>query len=156
MTTFQTILKMNIKIRDYEIPTYKKRTIKNWYIMVFLLGIAWVAVFFFSFLFFCQNLAFNEALSFIIKSFWFCLRIQNIVSCESVNLLNKCQVKFPHNFRSAFFWFAQDERPKVRAANPNYAVGDIAKELGRRWADSQPNIKSIYEGWFSFLLFKSF
>ena len=60
-------------------------------------------------------------------------------------------MKFPYNFRSAFFWFAQDERPKVRAANPNYAVGDIAKELGRRWADSQPNIKSIYEGCFSFL-----
>jgi len=52
----------------------------------------------------------------------------------------------PKRSMSAFFWFAQDERPKVRAINPNYAVGDIAKELGRRWADSQPNLKSIYEG----------
>lgn len=48
--------------------------------------------------------------------------------------------------RSAFFWFAQDERPKVRAANPNFAVGDIAKELGRRWADADPTFKSKYEG----------
>ena len=48
--------------------------------------------------------------------------------------------------RSAFFWFAQDERPKVRAVNPSYAVGDIAKELGRRWADAKPSDKSIYEG----------
>lgn len=47
--------------------------------------------------------------------------------------------------RSAFFWFAQDERPKVRAANPNFAVGDIAKELGRRWSEAAPNCKSKYE-----------
>ena len=48
--------------------------------------------------------------------------------------------------RSAFFWFAQDERPKVRAANPNFAVGDIAKELGRRWSEVSPTLKSKYEG----------
>lgn len=35
--------------------------------------------------------------------------------------------------RSAFFCFCNDERPKVKAAHPNYTVGDIAKELGRRW-----------------------
>jgi len=52
----------------------------------------------------------------------------------------------PKRSMSAFFWFAQDERPKVRASHPNYAVGDIAKELGRRWADAAPKIKSIYEG----------
>merc|ERR1712018_77679 len=51
----------------------------------------------------------------------------------------------PKRSMSAFFWFAQDERPKVRAANPNFAVGDIAKELGRRWADANPKTKSIYE-----------
>ena len=48
-------------------------------------------------------------------------------------------------FRSAFFHYASDERPKVRAANPNFAVGDIAKELGRRWADADPTVKSKYE-----------
>ena len=52
---------------------------------------------------------------------------------------------FFFNFRSAFFHYASDERPKVRAANPNFAVGDIAKELGRRWADADPSHKSKYE-----------
>ncbi len=47
---------------------------------------------------------------------------------------------------SAFFWFAQDERPKVREKNPSYAVGDIAKELGRRWASASPKTKTLYEG----------
>merc|ERR1712156_766173 len=51
----------------------------------------------------------------------------------------------PKRPMSAFFWFAQDERPKVRAANPSFAVGDIAKELGRRWADATPAFKSTYE-----------
>merc|ERR1712088_723160 len=51
----------------------------------------------------------------------------------------------PKRSMSAFFWFAQDERPKVRAANPSFAVGDIAKELGRRWADATPKFKSNYE-----------
>ena len=48
-------------------------------------------------------------------------------------------------FRSAFFWFAADERPKVRAANPNFAVGDIAKELGKRWSEFGPTFKQKYE-----------
>lgn len=34
---------------------------------------------------------------------------------------------------SAFFFFCDDERPKVRAANPEWRVGDVAKEMGRRW-----------------------
>ena len=51
----------------------------------------------------------------------------------------------PFYFRSAFFHYASDERPKVRAANPNFAVGDIAKELGRRWAEADPSHKSKYE-----------
>ena len=35
--------------------------------------------------------------------------------------------------RSAFFCFCNDERPKVKATHPNMPVGDVAKELGRRW-----------------------
>jgi len=35
--------------------------------------------------------------------------------------------------RSAFFCFCNDERPKVRAKFPSYSVGDVAKELGKRW-----------------------
>lgn len=48
-------------------------------------------------------------------------------------------------FRSAFFWFSNDERGKVKARNPEYGVGDIAKELGRRWAETSPESKSKYE-----------
>merc|ERR1712111_25217 len=51
----------------------------------------------------------------------------------------------PKRSMSAFFHYASDERPKVRAANPNFAVGDIAKELGRRWAEADPSHKSKYE-----------
>lgn len=29
--------------------------------------------------------------------------------------------------------FCNEERPKVRAAHPEYTVGDVAKELGKRW-----------------------
>ena len=29
--------------------------------------------------------------------------------------------------------------------NPEYGVGDIAKELGKRWSDAGPEIKSKYE-----------
>merc|ERR1711997_932283 len=40
----------------------------------------------------------------------------------------------PKRAMSAFFLFAQDERPKVKAANPSASIGDIGKELGARWA----------------------
>lgn len=33
----------------------------------------------------------------------------------------------------------------MKGANPEYGVGDIAKELGRRWADAEPETKSKYE-----------
>merc|ERR1711862_231807 len=51
----------------------------------------------------------------------------------------------PKRALPGFFWFSNDERQKVRAANPNFAVGDIAKELGRRWAEADPSHKSQYE-----------
>lgn len=47
--------------------------------------------------------------------------------------------------RSAFFWFCNDERTKVKALNPEYGVGDIAKELGKKWSDVEPSTKSKYE-----------
>ena len=52
----------------------------------------------------------------------------------------------PFFSRSAFFWFSQDERKKVREANPKFGVGEVAKELGRRWADIDPVLKKKYEG----------
>ncbi len=51
----------------------------------------------------------------------------------------------PKRCMSAFFWFSQDERPKVRAANPDFAVGEIAKELGRRWSEASDPIRAKYE-----------
>lgn len=51
----------------------------------------------------------------------------------------------PKRSLSAFFWFSNDERSKVRAINPEYGVGDVAKELGRRWADADQELKGKYE-----------
>ncbi|XP_069680299.1 high mobility group protein B2 [Periplaneta americana] len=51
----------------------------------------------------------------------------------------------PKRSLSAFFWFCNDERSKVKALNPEFGVGDIAKELGRRWSGVDPELKSKYE-----------
>lgn len=51
----------------------------------------------------------------------------------------------PKRSLSAFFWFCHDERNKVKALNPEYGVGDIAKELGRKWSDMDAEVKSKYE-----------
>lgn len=51
----------------------------------------------------------------------------------------------PKRSLSAFFWFSHDERPKAKGLNPNYRVGDIAKVLGRLWAETGPEVKSKYE-----------
>ncbi|XP_076252719.1 uncharacterized protein LOC143191469 isoform X2 [Rhynchophorus ferrugineus] len=51
----------------------------------------------------------------------------------------------PKRSLSAFFWFSNDERGKVKAQNPEYGVGDIAKELGRRWAEADAETRSKYE-----------
>lgn len=39
----------------------------------------------------------------------------------------------PKRALSAFFFFCKDERESVKKENPGYGVGDIAKELGKRW-----------------------
>jgi len=49
----------------------------------------------------------------------------------------------PKRAMSAFFLFAQDERAKVKAANPSASIGDIGKELGARWA--KLGNKAVYE-----------
>ncbi|KAL1506021.1 hypothetical protein ABEB36_005458 [Hypothenemus hampei] len=51
----------------------------------------------------------------------------------------------PKRSLSAFFWFSNDERGKVKALNPEYGVGDIAKELGRRWAEADPETRAKYD-----------
>jgi len=39
----------------------------------------------------------------------------------------------PKRALSGFFFFCGEERGKVKAAHPSYGVGDIAKELGKKW-----------------------
>jgi high mobility group protein B1 len=51
----------------------------------------------------------------------------------------------PKRALSAFFWFCQDERSKVKEVNPELSVGEIAKELGKRWNEVGEEVKSKYE-----------
>jgi len=51
----------------------------------------------------------------------------------------------PKRSLSAFFWFCSDERAKIKGANPDYGIGDIAKELGRMWGEVDADVKRKYE-----------
>jgi len=51
----------------------------------------------------------------------------------------------PKRALSAFFWFCNDERPRVKVTMPDSSVGEIAKELGRRWNDCTEDQKSKFE-----------
>ncbi|XP_074601480.1 dorsal switch protein 1 [Brevipalpus obovatus] len=51
----------------------------------------------------------------------------------------------PKRALSAFFWFCNDERPKVKETMPDSTVGEIAKELGKRWNECTDDFKSKYE-----------
>jgi len=39
----------------------------------------------------------------------------------------------PKRALSGFFFFCNEERPSVKQLHPEWTVGDIAKEMGRRW-----------------------
>jgi len=51
----------------------------------------------------------------------------------------------PKRALSAFFWFCSDERPKARELLGDVSVGEVAKELGRRWGNVTSELKSKYE-----------
>ncbi|MCL4129168.1 UNVERIFIED_CONTAM: hypothetical protein GTU68_001405 [Idotea baltica] len=51
----------------------------------------------------------------------------------------------PKRALSAFFYYANEERPKVRALNPDFSVGEVAKELGRQWNELTETEKSPFE-----------
>jgi high mobility group protein B1 len=51
----------------------------------------------------------------------------------------------PKRALSAFFWFCNDERPRVKEGMTDATVGEVAKELGRRWNDCTEEQKSKYE-----------
>jgi len=46
---------------------------------------------------------------------------------------------------SAYFIFSTEERLKVKEGNPNFSICDVAKELGRRWAEMDPTLKQRYQ-----------
>jgi len=46
---------------------------------------------------------------------------------------------------SAYFIFSTEERLKVKDENPNYSICEVAKELGRRWAEMDPALKQKYQ-----------
>lgn len=48
-------------------------------------------------------------------------------------------------YRSAFFWFAGDKRPKLKEQNPGATVGEIAKQLGAAWKIMTAEQKAPYE-----------
>lgn len=50
----------------------------------------------------------------------------------------------PKRSLSAFFWFSGDQRAKVRKENPDAGIGEIAKELGLRWRNIDPQEKERY------------
>lgn len=52
----------------------------------------------------------------------------------------------PKRALSAFFWFCNDERAKVKAGLPaGSGVGDVSKECARLWANLNPAQKAKYE-----------
>jgi len=51
----------------------------------------------------------------------------------------------PKRALSAFFWFCNDERPRVKETMQDSTVGEVAKELGRRWNECTDDQKSKYE-----------
>jgi len=51
----------------------------------------------------------------------------------------------PKRALSAFFYYANEERPKVRASNPDFSVGEVAKELGRQWNELSATEKAPFE-----------
>lgn len=51
----------------------------------------------------------------------------------------------PKRAMSGFFFFSGEGRGKVKAANPDFSIGDVAKELGRRWSELDDVSKQRYE-----------
>nr|NP_001071733.1 transcription factor protein [Ciona intestinalis]BAE06487.1 transcription factor protein [Ciona intestinalis] len=50
----------------------------------------------------------------------------------------------PKRPQSAFFLFCADRRAPLKAENPGWTVGEIAKALGKKWAAASPDTKKKY------------
>lgn len=46
---------------------------------------------------------------------------------------------------SAFLFFCQEKRPHVKAINPDYTIGDVAKVLGKEWKELDEDDKKPFE-----------
>merc|ERR1711874_914450 len=46
---------------------------------------------------------------------------------------------------SAYFIFSTQERLRVKEGNPGFSICEVAKELGRRWAEMDPALKQRYQ-----------
>merc|ERR1719270_896627 len=44
---------------------------------------------------------------------------------------------------SAYFIFSTEERLRVKEGNPGFSICEVAKELGRRWAEMDPALNSV-------------
>lgn len=50
----------------------------------------------------------------------------------------------PKRPQSAFFLFCADHRGPLRQTNPSLSVGDIAKQLGKKWAEASTEVRKKY------------
>lgn len=48
-------------------------------------------------------------------------------------------------FRSAFFLFCSEHRPKIKNDHPGLSIGDTAKKLGEMWSEQSAKDKLPYE-----------
>ncbi|KAK4336744.1 hypothetical protein RND71_043661 [Anisodus tanguticus] len=51
----------------------------------------------------------------------------------------------PQQNFSDFYWFCQDEKPKIQAEQPDATVGEIVEEIKKRWENCTFEQKKIYE-----------
>jgi len=51
----------------------------------------------------------------------------------------------PKRPQSAFFLYCADHRASLKAANPGYSVGDVAKALGKQWQEVDEKLKKSYQ-----------
>lgn len=61
----------------------------------------------------------------------------------SLNLNTLNSLSLSH--RSAFFIFCSEKRPEVKAQNPGFGIGDIAKKLGELWNNTASEDKVPFE-----------
>ena len=75
-------------------------------------------------------------------------RIKPVAAESGKRERDLCAMQPPSFFRltsNGLCFCFQEERLKVKGENPSYSICEIAKELGRRWAEMAPEIKQRYQ-----------